>query len=106
MLIKRAAVGTASFILCLWTPAEVLYGQARAGLQGRRRINESVDERRIVRLTNTTHLRIRRALDNGRVSADLPMERVCSHAQEQPGAGGGSRAIPRATTRPLVTALP
>src|SRR5690348_7965764 len=74
---KRRAFGAALFILSLVSTLKMLHLQAAPQrTEQRQRINKPLDDRRAVRLPQTTHLRTRQARDTGRVAADLPMERV------------------------------
>ena len=77
MRLKTTAVGLTLLITFLVTTLSVQHLQAEPQRpEQRRRINEPVNDRRTVRLPQTTHSRIRQAQDKGRVSGDLPMERV------------------------------
>jgi pseudomonalisin len=85
MGIKTTVVAVALFIACMCSPFNALSGQGeRQSRPGRRRITESVDDRKPLRLPNSTHARIRRALDEGRVAADLPMERAVLMLKNSP----------------------
>src|SRR2546425_11641842 len=50
----------------------------------RSRITKSISDSSVVRLRNTTHSRIRTAIDKGRVQPDLPMERVILMLKSSP----------------------
>jgi len=50
----------------------------------RPRITRSINDNSVVRLRNTTHSRIRTAIDKGPVPADLPMERVILMLKSSP----------------------
>ena len=77
MSLKRTVVGAILLVASLCCALRALQGQARVEKpQERRRITESVDNNRTIRLPQTTHARIRQASDNGRVDPDLPMERA------------------------------
>ena len=77
MSLKRTVVGAILLVASLSCALRALQGQARVEKpQERRRITESVDNNRTIRLPQTTHARIRQASDNGRVDPDLPMERA------------------------------
>src|SRR5207249_4634596 len=78
MTLKRIAIGFPLFITCLAITLTVLHLQAEPQRrpQERQRINGPVDERRMVRLPQTTHSLTRQAQDRGRVTTDLPMDRV------------------------------
>src|SRR5437667_4342710 len=78
MTLKKipAAAALSMTLLSAWLP--VVAGQINAGRppRQRRRLTESIDDGRTVRLPGTTHARIRQARDQGRVRADLVMERA------------------------------
>src|SRR5438876_1362362 len=78
MTLKTIPAAAALFmtLLSAWLP--VVAGQINAGRQPRqrRRLTEAIDNRRTVLLPGTTHARIRQARDQGRVRADLVMERA------------------------------
>src|SRR5438105_879289 len=78
MTFKERAVTTALLFVSAVTVFSVLYLQAepQRPQQARRRIQEPVNDLRTVRLRQTTHPRIRQARDDGRVAADLPINRV------------------------------
>ena len=61
---------------------KALHGQGKT--PERKRITEAVDNRRTIRLPQTTHARIRSAQDNGRVPADLPMDRAILTLKSSP----------------------
>src|SRR2546425_8709160 len=85
MGIKITVVAAALLIACMCAPFQALSGQGeRQSRPARRRITESVDDRKPVRLPNSTHSRIRRALDEGRVSAELPMDRAVLSLKSSP----------------------
>jgi pseudomonalisin len=85
MRLKRTAAGTAVGIALLCGALKAVQGQTRPEpLPGRRRITEAVDDRRTVRLLETTHPRIRRARDNGRVDSELPMDRAILTLKSSP----------------------
>ncbi len=85
MGIKTTVVAAAALIACMCLPFQALSGQGeRRARQPQRRITESVDDRKTVRLPNSTHSRIRRAVDEGRVDADLPMDRAVLTLKSSP----------------------
>ncbi|HLH31040.1 MAG TPA: hypothetical protein VKY31_07540, partial [Terriglobia bacterium] len=51
-------------------------GAQRAQSQRQSRITKTIDDRSVVRLSKTTHLAIRTAREAGRVSPDVPMDRI------------------------------
>src|SRR5919197_6028433 len=85
MTLKKTAAAAALFILLsAWLP--LVEGQINAGRQPqqRRRLTEPIDNRRTVVLPGTTHARIRQARDQGRVRADLVMERAILALKSSP----------------------
>src|SRR5207302_2443701 len=78
MGIKISVVAAILLIACMCAPFKALSGQGerQQPRPSRRRITESEDDRKPLRLPNSTHARIRRALDEGRVSAELRMDRA------------------------------
>src|SRR6058998_2212852 len=86
MTLKKTAAAAALFmtLLSAWLP--VVAGQINAERQPRqrRRLTESIDNRRTVLLPGTTHSRIRQARDQGRVRADLVMERAILALKSSP----------------------
>ena len=76
-ILKRRAFSAALFILSLASTLKVLHLQAGPlRPEQRQRINKPLDDRRTVRLPQTTHARMRQARDTGRVAAGLSMDRV------------------------------
>src|SRR5437870_11012860 len=86
MTLKQTVIGLTLLITSLATTLTVLRLQAEPQRrpQERRRINGPVNERRTVRLPQTTHSRIRQARDRGRVAADLSMDRVVLTLKSDP----------------------
>src|SRR5260370_15828619 len=85
MRLKRAAAWTALVIALLCSAFRAVHGQTRPEqLPGRKRITEAVDNLRTIRLPETTHARIRRARDNGRVDSQLPMDRAILTLKSSP----------------------
>jgi len=85
MTLKKTAAAAALFmtLLSAWLP--VVAGQINAGRpRQRRRLTEQIDNRRTVLLPGTTHARIRQARDQGRVRADLLMERAILALKSSP----------------------
>src|SRR5216117_4163960 len=86
MTLKKipAAAALSMTLLSAWLP--VVAGQINAGRQPRqrRRLTEQIDNRRTVLLPGTTHARIRQARDQGRVRADLLMERAILALKSSP----------------------
>src|SRR2546425_5552285 len=86
MTLKKIPAAAALFmtLLSAWLP--VVAGQINAGRQPRqrRRLTEAIDNRRTVLLPGTTHARIRQERDQGRVRADLPMERAILALKSSP----------------------
>jgi len=86
MTLKKIPAAAALFmtLLSAWLP--VVAGQINAGRQPRqrRRLTEAIDNRRTVLLPGTTHARIRQARDQGRVRADLVMERAILALKSSP----------------------
>src|SRR5437867_4606698 len=86
MTLKKIPAAAALFmtLLSAWLP--VVAGQINAGRQPRqrRRLTEAIDNRRTVLLPGTTHARIRQARDQGRVRADLVMERAILALRSSP----------------------
>src|SRR5436190_15966886 len=80
-----ALAASALLIACMCLPFQAFSGQVeRQARQPQRRITESVDDRKPARLPNSTHSRIRRALDEGRVAADLPLDRAILSLKSSP----------------------
>src|SRR5438105_3390290 len=84
MRMKITVIAAALLLACLCLPFRALSGQGPETRQGRRRITESVDDRKSFRLPNTTNSRVRRSQDEGRASAELPMERVVLTLKSSP----------------------
>src|SRR5216684_5416196 len=86
MTLKQTVIGLTLFITSLATALTVLHLQAEPQRrpQERRRVNEPVNDRRTVRLPQTTHSRTRQAQDRGRVLADLSMDRVVLMLKSDP----------------------
>src|SRR2546428_9134549 len=82
MTLKRMVVAVALLAAFWGGGMKALQGQGKISV--RKRITEPVDNRRTIRLPETTHARIRRARDNGRVPADLPMERAILALKSSP----------------------
>src|SRR5437016_13209819 len=86
MTLKKipAAAALSMTLLSAWLP--VVAGQINAGRppRQRRRLTESIDNRRTVLLPGTTHARIRQARDQGRVRADLVMGRAILALKSSP----------------------
>src|SRR5439155_17190586 len=78
MTLKKipAAAALSMTLLSAWLPVVAGQINARRPPRQRRRLTESIDNRRTVLLPGTTHARIRQARDQGRVRADLVMERA------------------------------
>src|SRR5437762_8668261 len=76
MTLRRMAVAAAVLAASLGGALKAQQGQGRRLPPDRKRITEPVDNRRTIRLPQTTHARIRRARDDGRVPGDLPMDRA------------------------------
>ena len=86
MRLKQTATGLTLLLTSLATTLTVLHLQAEPQRrpQERRRVSEQVNDRRTVRLPQTTHSLTRQAQDRGRVFADLPMERVVLMLKSDP----------------------
>src|SRR5437870_12183824 len=95
MTLKQTVIGLTLLITSLATTLTVLRLQAEPQRrpQERRRINGPVNERRTVRLPQTTHSRIRQARDRGRVAADLSMDRVVRVLKSDPAQQTGSAML-------------
>lgn len=86
MRLKRRAVNFGLFVVSLLTTLTALHLHATPQQKPdqRRRVKEPVNDRRTIRLSQTTHLRTTQARDRGRVAADLPMDRVILTLKSDP----------------------
>jgi pseudomonalisin len=82
MGLKRKTVGTALAVGLLCGALRILGGPQAPAPQ--KRITEPIDNGRAIRLPRTTHPRIRRAQDNGRVAQDLQMDRAVLTLKSSP----------------------